>query len=44
MRYCFKDAPRTGKQNVNLDKNTSENAALNKIHVPFKAGSGAGCW
>ena len=26
MRYCSEDAPRTGERNVNLNKNTSENA------------------
>ena len=31
MRYCSEDAPRTGERNVNLNKNTSENDALNKI-------------
>ena len=31
MRYCPEDAPRTGERNVNLDKNTSESAALNNI-------------
>ena len=34
MRYCSEDAPRTGEQNVNLNKNTSENAALNKMFHP----------
>ena len=29
MRYCSDDAPRTGEQNVNLNKNTSENIAFN---------------
>ena len=31
MRYCSEDAPRTGERNVNLNKKTSENAALNKM-------------
>ena len=31
MRYCSDDATRTEERNVNLNKNTSENAALNKI-------------
>ena len=31
MRYCSDDVPRTGERNVNLDKNTSENAALKKV-------------
>ena len=31
MRYFSEDAPRTGERNVNLNKNTSENAALNKM-------------
>ena len=31
MRYCFDDAPRTGEQNVYLNKNTWENVASNKI-------------
>ena len=31
MRYCSDDALRTGERNVNLNKNTSENAALNKM-------------
>ena len=31
MRYCSEDAPRTGEKNVNLNKNTSKNTALNKI-------------
>ena len=31
MRYCSEDAPRTGERNVNLNKNTSENAALKKM-------------
>ena len=30
MRYCSEDALRTGGRTVNLNKNTSENAALNK--------------
>ena len=34
MRYCFDDAPRTGKRNVNLNKNTSENVASNKMFHP----------
>ena len=33
MRYCSEDAPRTGERNVNLNKNTSENAASNKTLV-----------
>ena len=28
------DAPRTGERNVNLNKNTSENAGLNKMFHP----------
>ena len=31
MRYCSEDAPRTGERNVNLNKNTLENAGLNKM-------------
>ena len=31
MCYCFEDAPQTGERNVNLNKNTSENAAVNKM-------------
>ena len=34
MRYYSEDAPRTGEQNVNLNKNTLENAALNKMFHP----------
>ena len=34
MRYCSEDAPRTGERNVNLNKNTSENTALNKMFNP----------
>ena len=34
MRYCSEHAPRTGEWNVNLNKNTSENAALNKMFHP----------
>ena len=34
MRCCSEDAPRTGKRNVNLNKNASENAALNKMFYP----------
>ena len=34
MRYCCEDAPWTGERNVNLNKNTSENAALNKMFKP----------
>ena len=34
MRYCSEDAPRTGERKVNLNKNTSENAALNKMFHP----------
>ena len=33
MRYCSEDASRTGERNANLNKNTSENAALNKTLV-----------
>ena len=33
MRYCSEDAPQTGKRNVNLNKNTSQNAALNKKNM-----------
>ena len=36
MRYCSEDAPRSGERNINLNKNTSENAALNtktKIYI-----------
>ena len=36
MHYSSADAPRTGERNVNLDKNTSENAAWNKIICMFK--------
>ena len=40
MRYCFEDAPRIGKRNVKLNKNTSENAALNKMfHLNERAPS-----
>ena len=31
MPYCSDDAPRTVERNVNLNKNTSENVASNKI-------------
>ena len=34
MRYCSEDAPRTAERNVNLNQNTSENAALNKMFHP----------
>ena len=34
MRYCSEDAPRNGKRNVNFNKNTSENAVLNKMCKP----------
>ena len=34
MRYCSEDAPRTGERNVNLNKTTSENAALIKMFHP----------
>ena len=34
-RCCSDDAPRTGKRNVNSNKNKSENAALNKIKSIF---------
>ena len=34
MRYCSEDAPRTGERNVNLNKNTSENAVSNKMFHP----------
>ena len=33
MRYCSEDAPRTEERSVNLNKNTSENAALNEIKI-----------
>ena len=39
MRYCSEDVPRTGERNVNLNKNTSENAALNKIFHPDERAS-----
>ena len=31
MRYCYDDVPRTGELKVNLNKNTSENAASIKF-------------
>ena len=34
MRYCSEDAPRARERNVNLNKNASKNAALNKMSVP----------
>ena len=34
MFYCSDDAPRTWERNVNLNKNTSENVALNKMFHP----------
>ena len=34
MRYCSEDASRTGERNVNFNKNTSENAVLNKMCKP----------
>ena len=34
MRSCSEDAPRTGERNVNFNKNTSENAVLNKMCKP----------
>ena len=34
MRYCSEDAPRTEERSVNLNKNTSENAALNEMFHP----------
>ena len=32
MRYCSEDASQAGERNVNLNKNASENAALNEIN------------
>ena len=34
MRYCSDDAYRTGERNVDLNKNTSKNAASNKMFHP----------
>ena len=31
MRYCFDEAPRTGKRNLNLNKNKLEDIASNKM-------------
>ena len=36
MRYCSYDAaPQTEERNVNLNKSTSENAALNQMNLVF---------
>ena len=34
MRYLYDDAPRTVEQSVNLNKNTLENVALNRMFHP----------
>ena len=34
MCYCSEDDPRTAEQNLNLNKTTAKNAALNKMFHP----------